>query len=372
MGLTNIYYLLQDMADRNRAATQREQEGAAANWLTNFAAADGPDTRDLRMSQLGSVVSDPVIREKTRVAADTEMLKRFQNDAASLYAPSMIRGQEGRVPSPHEARTDLMALARDERVPAHIALPTAANLESLAMSPIPKPVKVSDELTRLYTEDGRYTEATDREKDKSPYKVGKRETYIGPGGHTYEGTFQGLSPDNEPIWGNSVKKYEKPTGSSSTDGGAGLASNARMVRTEAVKTAQARLYAVARELDPEISELDNMLGDVDANVKYASVRARMAKPVQLVFDKLTQRVGELALTNGGDFEAANNTAFAEMSDEIYAAAGKAKKTSAGDIATKFKKDPEMKNYKLGGYVAGEGYQVFDKAGQLVGYYEDDE
>jgi hypothetical protein len=363
-----VEYKFGTAKDRMAARARQGEEAKAATWLEQFAKDAGdPTARSLNLETLPTVVADPMVRGQAKIAADNVLLKRFQADSADLFDPSQIPATRGQIPTPNEARRDIMALAADQQIPPEIAYAaTNDRLGTLAADAVPT---VIDDGTgkRLYTKGAPGYEKVDKPPtaDSSPYKIGARHQYVGQGGKTFEGTYKGLDANSEPIWGNIVQKFEKDTGSS--DGGAGSESNRLQWRKNAVEAAKSRLYAIATDLDPEMAQFAKMMGDVDDNVKYTAVRARMTPEQRERFDKVTQRAGELALEYGGDFEKAANKAIAESSPQ--APKPQEKGHDVAKDATRFKADPATKGYTMGQYDTQEkGYQVI-KNGKIIGYWD---
>jgi len=325
-GLASLYYILKDFEDRNRAEQTRTQQGNAANWLENFSKAATPEERDLRMSQLKNVVSDPVIRQQARASADTELLKNFTTDAAPLYGPSKIPGQTGQLPTQREARSDLMAFAQDQGVNPLIALQADKTLSPFAVTSTTPDIKTFGTEDIMYR-DGEEVKRTPHATGKTDaYVPGKRYDYVGQGGHKYQGTFQGLDPQTkEPQWTSSIKIADKDSDGSS-------ASNNRLLRSEGVKAMETRLFAEAVKQNPEVAQIDRLLGDVDSSIKYSRVRALMDPETQKLMDKVTQRAGELTFKYGGDFEKAANEALGEFQDEMKEQVKNHPKELTDDIA----------------------------------------
>lgn len=146
------------------------------------------------------------------------------------------------------------------------------------------------------------------EAESQPYKIGQRHKYVGNDGKTYEGTYQGLDPKtNEPIWSNVKKTAE----------------------------------------------------DKDYGERYSEWEQTFIKQIGRAPSEEEKRQRLLQDPFG---------IFSPAEDEAL----RLKLKGAGDIKIydRFNADPSMKGLKIGEKKHPKyGYEVYDDAGKLKGYYK---
>lgn len=141
MGLVDLYRTWAQIQEQNRLKSQQD---AGANWLRNYETAATPEEKSLRLSQLPNVLTDPATAEQFERRALTRDQLRLQGDqvakakqledflvkAQDFYGPSQSQATRGQLPTPTEARQDLLAFGRDQGVSPLVVDQAAKSLES--------------------------------------------------------------------------------------------------------------------------------------------------------------------------------------------------------------------------------------------------